>query len=226
MSDHDAGMSPGRRRLLGVGIGLLAVAPLAKLTARAVEVRDERDPDRIGGVCDGCETMYAGMPAAMTSTATIAAPGEPGIRLQVRGTLYRPDGRTPAFGVVLYAYHTDADGYYVPPGRRGRGLTRHGRLRGWIRTGADGRYRFDTIRPAPYPARDTPAHIHAVIKEPGKNEYYIDNYVFDDDPLLTANLRRERDDEGGSGIVHSERIGDGLQIRRDIILGANIPNYR
>lgn len=225
MSKNNERMSPSRRRLLGAGIGLLAAVPLAKLTARAAEVRDERDPDRIGGVCDGCETMYAGMPAAMTSTATIAAPDEPGIRLQVRGTLYRPDGQTPAGGVVLYAYHTDADGYYVPPDRRDRGLTRHGRLRGWIRTGPDGRYRFDTVRPAPYPSRDMPAHIHAVIKEPGKNEYYVDDFVFDDDPLLTSAARHERDKLGGSGIVHAERRGDGLLIRRDIVLGLNVPNY-
>ena len=50
----------------------------------------------------------------------------------------------PAAGIIVYAYQTDATGIYP------RGSTRHGRLRGWVRTDEAGRYRFDTIRPGAY----------------------------------------------------------------------------
>lgn len=225
MLGRDAPTLPMRRRVLGAGLGLLAAAPLVQRAALALEYRPSRDAARIGGVCDGCELIYNGMPATLTASAQIAARDEPGTRLRVRGTLYRPDGHTAAAGVILYVYHTDDNGHYVPPDLHGRGLTPHGRLRGWIQTDADGSYAFDTICPAPYPARDTPAHIHAVIKEPGKNEYYIDNYVFDDDPLLTAARRRERQNFGGSGIVHATHTESGLLIQRDIVLSLNVQNY-
>lgn len=38
--------------------------------------------------------------------------GEAGERLTVEGTVYR-DGKTPAAGVLLYAYHTNAGGAQV-----------------------------------------------------------------------------------------------------------------
>ncbi len=218
-----------RRRLVRGGLALLIAAPAAGFV-RAIGTgrRDGNDATLpVGGGCDGRDLIYAGMPDTLAAAARIAASGEPGTPLEVRGTIHLQDGRTPAAGVILYAYHTDARGYYVPPDSGDRSLTRHGRLRGWIRTGRDGKYRFETIRPAPYPGRDVPAHLHAVIKEPGRNEYYIDEYEFDDDPLLTAERRRTRERRGGSGIVRAVRTPDGGQIiERDIVLGRNIPNYR
>ena len=74
---------------------------------------------------------------------------------------------------------------------------------------------------------DNPAHIHPIVKEPDKNEYYIDEYVFDDDPLLTQERRSKLEDRGGSGIIHLARRGDGVWIgQRNITLGLNIPDYR
>lgn len=214
-----------RRRLVCGAAGLAIAAPALHWTRIAATPAAIGPP--VGVYCDGCELIHAGRPAAPGWRARIAAPSEPGTPLQLRGTIFQRDGRTPAAGVVLYAYHTDARGHYVPPDHRGAGLTRHGRLRGWIRTGRDGRYRFDTIRPAPYPGRGTPEHVHAVVGEPGRNEYYIDAYEFDDDPLLAAELRhRPRERRGGSGIVHPRRSGSGWLVERDIVLGRNIPHYR
>jgi protocatechuate 3,4-dioxygenase beta subunit len=123
----------------------------------------------VGGPCDGCNLMFEGMPRELGWRTTIAGKNEPGEPLEIRGVIYQKDGRTPAPGVILYVYHTDAKGYYSPaPGQtQGR---RNGHLRGWMKTDAQGRYELRTIRPAPYPSRDNPAHIHAVVKEPGKNE--------------------------------------------------------
>jgi len=180
----------------------------------------------VGGGCDGCELMFEGMPKTLGWRTSIAGAGEAGQPLEMRGVVYRSDGRTPAPDVILYVYHTDATGHYSPaPGQtQGR---RHGHLRGWMKTDREGRYEFWTIRPAPYPGHDVPAHIHPVVKEPGKNEYYLDEYVFDDDPLLTREKRARLENRGGSGIVAVSRDKKGVWIgRRDIVLGRNIPEYR
>ena len=96
-----------------------------------------------------------------------------------------------------------------------------------MKTDRDGRYELRTIRPAPYPGRDIPAHIHPVVKEPGKNEYYLDEYLFADDPLLTREKRGKLENRGGSGIVAVSRNQQGVWVgRRDIVLGRNIPDYR
>jgi len=180
----------------------------------------------VGGGCDGCELMFEGMPRALDWRTAIAGSGEAGEPLEMRGVIYRSDGKTPAPSVILYVYHTDAKGYYSPaPGQtQGR---RHGHLRGWMKTDRMGRYEFRTLRPAPYPSGEVPAHIHPVVKEPGKNEYYLDEYVFADDPLLTREKRGKLENRGGSGIVEVSRNKNGVWVgRRDIILGRNVPYYR
>ena len=180
----------------------------------------------VGGGCDGCEGIYEGMPQRLDWQTTIAAADEPGERLEMSGRIYRADGKTLAPDVILYVYHTDATGLYTPaPGSTGN-ARRHGHLRGWMRTGASGEYKFTTIRPAPYPSRDNPAHIHPIVKEPDKNEYYIDEYVFDDDPILTPDKRAKLENRGGSGVVRMTGSGGVWVGHRDITLGLNIPDYR
>ena len=100
-------------------------------------------------------------------------------------------------------------------------------MRGWVKSNQRGEYKFTSIRPAHYPNSRGPAHIHAIVKEPDKNEYYIDEYLFDDDPAVTREPRPRVENRGGSGIIHLARNSDGTWVgRRDIVLGLNIPNYR
>lgn len=80
-------------------------------------------------------------------------------------------------------------------------MVRHGYIRGWVKSDANGQYSIYTVRPAPYPGRNFEAHIHPAIKEPGiDKEYYIDEFVFDDDPLLTSEKEKGWK-TGGSGIL-------------------------
>ena len=108
----------------------------------------------MGGGCDGCELMFEGMPERLDWRTSIGAKDEPGEPLVVRGVIYQRDGKSPAPGVILYVYQTDATGHYAPGPDQTHGR-RHGRLRGWMKTDADGRYEFRTIRPAPYPGQTT-----------------------------------------------------------------------
>lgn len=102
---------------------------------------------------------------------------------------------------------------------------RHGFIRGWIKTDNTGKYTFYTFRPGHYPAGTEPEHIHFTVKEPGKNEPYLDDFVFEDDPLLKSRDNKSFRNRGGSGVMKPV-IKDGiLNVHRDIILGLNIPNY-
>lgn len=105
---------------------------------------------------------------------------EPGEPLIVSGTVYGPDGKTPAPGITVYVYHTDAEGYY----RKGTNSSENPRLKGTMITNAEGRYEFRTIKPGAYPGGGNPAHIHYVLSGKGYPEQR-DEVMFEGDPYLT-----------------------------------------
>jgi protocatechuate 3,4-dioxygenase, beta subunit len=180
----------------------------------------------VGGGCDGCEIMYVGMPNNISPTDTSSGWTEKGQKILVTGKVYKIDGKTPAPNVIIYYWQTDHNGYYSPKEKLDEKAKRHGHIRGWVKTDENGNYSIYTIKPAPYPNDNIPAHIHTSIKEPNiKNEYYIDEFVFDDDKLLTSAKRKALENRGGSGVLRV-LISGNLQIaEHNIILGLNIPNY-
>ena len=101
------------------------------------------------------ERAQKARPATLTATARIAPATEPGIPLTVHGQLLNVDG-SPAANAVVFAYHTDREGLYD---KRENGA-HSWRLRGWVKTGTDGRFTFDTIRPGSYPNSNNPPHVH------------------------------------------------------------------
>jgi protocatechuate 3,4-dioxygenase beta subunit len=174
----------------------------------------------VGLPCENCDLVFVGMPPTLSAESRIAPAGEPGEPLRIVGTVLDAAGR-PAAGIVVYAYQTDATGHY--PG----GAVRHGRLRGWAKTDAQGRYAFDTVRPGGYPGTDIPQHVHMHVIEPGRCTYYIDDLLFADDPRLTAAQRASYDrGRGASGVATPVKGADGAwSARRDIRLGEKIPGY-
>lgn len=179
----------------------------------------------VGGRCEGCDLYLPDMPDKLTAETTIAGPGEPGERLTISGTIYQKDGKTPAAGIILYLYHTDAEGNYSPAKDQEQ-AKRHGHLRGWVKTGPDGKYIFHTILPASYPNTKIPKHIHPTIKEAGLTPYYIDDYLFGNDPNLTPEERKIQPKRGGNGIITITKNNSGEWTgQRDIILGLNVPGY-
>ena len=188
----------------------------------AQTVSAQTSPDR----CEGCDLLFQGMPTVISSSARLAGPEEKGEPLRLSGTIYQPDGKTPASGIVLYIYQTDHAGLYSP-GPNQVHARRHGHLRGWVQSDDRGRYEFFTIRPASYPNSRSPQHIHPIIYEPkAKLFYWIDDYLFDDDPLLTAEEKRKQPRRSGSGILNLKKGSQGQWTgKRDIVLGQNVPNY-
>ena len=196
------------------------------VTACTQSPAQAKKPDKqVGGPCEGCEAIYEYGNKKLSSVDTFPDFFDKGPKLKVTGTIYKKDGKTPAKDIIFYVYHTDQKGIYPTKGNEKNWAKRHGYLRGWIKTGADGKYTFYTLRPASYPNSNNPQHIHATIKEPGKSEYWIDEFQFEDDPYLTAQQRSYCNNRGGSGIKKTTKSGNLQVFTRDIILGLNIPGY-
>lgn len=179
----------------------------------------------VGGACEGCEAIYESpVPfSKLNHIDTLPDFFEDGPKLVVSGVIYKADGITPAPNVILYVYHTDQKGLYSH-GSKGWGK-RHGYIRGWMRTNDKGEYKFYTLIPASYPNSSAAKHIHPTIKEAGFTEYYIDEYVFDDDTFLKAEDRNRMELRGGNGVLTTELKNGIYYATRNIYLGRNIPDY-
>jgi protocatechuate 3,4-dioxygenase, beta subunit len=180
---------------------------------------------RVGGPCEGCEAIYEFGSKRLRAVDTLVSFIEEKDKLKITGIVYKRDGITPAEGVILYVYHTDAGGVYPARGNERDWSRRHGQYRGWIKTEREGKYTFYTSKPGHYPSRSEPAHVHFIVKEADKNEYYISDINFDDDPLLTARDRNNRTAPGGSGVLRLRKENGIWIAERNIILGLNITNY-
>lgn len=182
-------------------------------------------PKVVGGPCEGCEAIFEYGGKTLRAVDTLPGFGQHGPKLKITGTVLEKDGKTPAADVILYIYHTNRQGIYETLGNETGWARRHGFIRGWIKTGKDDRYTFYTCRPAAYPDGSEAEHVHITVKEPGKTPYWLDDFLFDDDPLLTPSHRKRQGKRGGSGIVRPVIMEGILTVERDIILGHNIPGY-
>jgi protocatechuate 3,4-dioxygenase beta subunit len=136
------------------------------------------------------EAAGSGKGATGAATAVLIPPGEPGEPLIVDGRVLKDDGK-PVAGAPLYLYHTDIQGYYSAGGKDERNPgARNSRLRGNLKTDAEGRYQFRTIKPGQYPGSSgPPAHIHYEIT-PGQQSMQAFELIFEGDSRLTPEIRQ------------------------------------
>jgi len=156
-------------------------------------------------------------PASAPSSGDVAPAGEPGDRLEVKGVVYAADGRTPVPSASLYVYQTDARGHYRPDDAMGN---QNPRLMLLLRADAAGRYSFRTIRPGSYPGTRVPQHIHYEVAAPG-HASRIFEIVFEQDPLVTAEIRRQAAEPGSVFSIRPIEPGAGGagQVTQDVVLG-------
>lgn len=198
---------------------------LVMLVCLSASAQTGSNKKSIGGMCEGCEAIYENTTPfeKLASSVTLPDYNEAGQKIEISGIVYQRDGRTPAKDVVIYVYHTDQKGVYPTTGKETGWGKRHGYIRGWVKTDKNGFYQFYTLKPKAYPNRKDPAHIHVTVKEPDKNEYWIDEYLFEDDPLLVLKPSNPR---GGNGVVKLLPPENGVShATRHIILGLNVPDY-
>lgn len=158
-------------------------------------------------------------PSDVSARAVITTPDEPGSRMVLRGTVFRADGTTPYPGFLLYLYQTDDTGVY----NRASGSWREPRLRGWVKTDAQGKYEIRTIKPGSYPGSTNPAHIHVIVRINDAPPQWIGDFLFEGDPFLNDRDIRASAERGKFGnIIKLTRGKDGILTGvRDIRIGGN-----
>ena len=162
----------------------------------------------------GAAQQFHTAPANAPSRAPLADSTERGTRLMVSGRVLGSDGK-PIAGASIYAYQTDANGEYVA-GTNGGGSDRP-RLFVYLRSDAEGRYSFTTIKPGSYPNSRNPGHVHFEVSAPGR-ENRVYEIVFEGDPYISDAFRAQaRVPLGGVEIVTTRPGARGsLEVAHDI----------
>jgi len=145
----------------------------------------------------------------------LAPPELPGKRLQISGRVLGADGCNPLAGAVLDVWHADSEGHYFGLEAPRPLAPEEYLLRGRIRTGADGRYAFDTILPGNYRMGRNWArarHIHLIVSHPPGRRLTTQLYFGGDplnktDPLVKSSL-----------VIPLRETGEGLAGTFDITL--------
>ena len=133
----------------------------------------------------GAEMVGAG-DADLTHFAGGEALGE---RIVVTGRVFDEDGR-PVSGALVEIWQANSAGRYAHNAdQHDAPLDPHFSGVGRVATGADGAYRFATIKPAAYPWKNhynawRPQHIHFSLFGPGFATRLITQMYFPGDPLL------------------------------------------
>lgn len=124
-------------------------------------------------------------------------------------------GDQPVEGATVFIFQTDAAGYYSPGGMD----ESNARLCGLVLTDADGRYRFESVRPAHYATGGPPAHVHYRVWGPGiRRQSFTLN--FEGDPLLGERGRDASRNPTWATVRPVVVRADGvLEVTRDLRLG-------
>lgn len=197
---------------VALAMPFLANCASAQKTAEASDLELIKK-NAIQGDCNWCGAKD--FPADVGWRSVLAKDGEKGEPLVVSGTVFLPDGKTPAPNTLIYAYHTDTEGIY---GKDGEPL--HGRFRGWMLTDEQGRYEIRSIKPASYPNSTIAAHIHMTLTGATFKEDWIDSVLFEGDKFISIREREKAGKKGGfNPILTFEKKSDGtLYGIRDIQL--------
>lgn len=138
----------------------------------------------------------------------IAPDDEPGERILVTGTAYDSDGKTPAKNINIYVYHTDNKGEYD-----------NQRLSGTMITNENGKYEFNTIKPASYPDSKIPAHVHYKVWGNGYPEQWFELKFEGDKYLSQTEINKEKEKGNFASIQKTVKNNSGiLECRYDLKL--------
>ena len=143
-------------------------------------------------------------------------------KLMITGIIYESDGKTPAKDVIMYISQPDENGNYDLKRNNDKRYIVH---RGWIKTDADGRYTFYTFIPGNIINNRELKHIHPIIKEPGKPEYGLDAFLFDNDPFLSKSCRKRLAKKGIDNILKPVMKDNMFVATKDIVLEASNSEY-
>jgi protocatechuate 3,4-dioxygenase beta subunit len=199
-----------RRRVLA-WIGAGALAPLAATPALA----DDRPPTpRMTEGPFYPRQFPADVDSDLTRVAGRAANAQ-GTVLEVTGQVLDRSGR-PRAGSTVEIWQCDALGQYHHVGEPESAGDPNFQGFGKVIADADGRYRFRTIRPVPYPGR-TP-HIHFTVVEGGKRRLTSQMFIEGEAGNERDGLYRHLGRDAKLVTMKLETAGAGLRGALDIVL--------
>jgi protocatechuate 3,4-dioxygenase beta subunit len=184
-------------------------------TSKAIDDCDDPDAD--------INCCFVSMPSHISKVMTIASDNEEGARIIIKGKMLNADSNEPYRNAVVYAYHTDNNGYYSKSGNETGVQKWHGHLHGWCRTDSAGEFEIHTIKPSPYPDNTIPAHIHSAVKLTNNTAFYINDFVFSDDRLVgesyLKSLRNKNNPpELDNGVITLKKENGTLTAERKILI--------
>ena len=155
----------------------------------------------------------------MSNTDTIPDFRSKTSKLKLTGIIYQSDGVTPAKDVILFIEQPDEDGDFD---LRNTGDARYVFHRSWVKTDSDGRYTLYTFVPGGDRRYNQMQQIFPLVKEPSKQEYQVDSFLFDEDPLLTKTCRKRMAKKGDTSRILKLKTEDGMFVaERNITLKAD-----
>ena len=107
--------------------------------------------------------------------SNIIPPGSTGIPLNLRGAIFKEDGKTALENAFIEIWQCDENEHYD-------NVSDDYLFRGAVKTGSDGKYDFKTIVPVPYKADQNneaswrPAHIHVRVSSPMQQDLITQIY--------------------------------------------------
>ena len=119
---------------------------------------------------------------------------EPGEPLIIYGKILDSSTRMPINNGSLFLYQTDSEGIYSSTGS-----DEQARIRGTIKTNANGCFKIKTILPGDYPNRKNSRHLHYVINAEGYEElksiFFFKGFttanITGDGPLIVVNIKKD-----------------------------------
>jgi protocatechuate 3,4-dioxygenase beta subunit len=168
---------------------------------------------------DNYSPIYDRSEDLLSNTDTIPDYRSKTNKLKLTGTIYKSDGLTPASDVVLFIEQPNEIGDFE---LRQTGDNRYVFHRSWVKTDADGNYTIYTFIPGNDRRYNQLQQIFPIVKEPLKEEYELETFLFDEDPLLTKRCRKiikKKSDE--TRILKLTQENGIFVAQRDIILASD-----